>query len=147
MIGTILGLLIVGLIGGLIGGLMVMVATKIVFKKSVGFGQSFKIAFISIIIAGIINLLVGAALGPDQQLLSGGLGLLVGFGVMTFVIDQQLGVGLAKAAIVAGIVYAIYFVLMLVFMFVIVGVILAAGGADAINGTNATPPPNLLFPG
>lgn len=108
MIPAVLTIVFAGLIGGLIGGLVLMLATRIVLKQACEFGPAFQVAVISTIVGALVKTVLANFVGSGG--LGGLLGLAAGFGVMAFVTDQQLGVGLGRAAIVTAVVYVIYIV-------------------------------------
>lgn len=112
---------------GLLGAPMLMIASKIVLRKSVPFGQSFLIVVACSITGGAITWPIHAGVGdvPEGQILAQIMGWLISFGVMTALVDKATAAGLTRSATVAALNFVIYLCVWLVITLALMGTIMA----------------------
>lgn len=127
MIGAFAGATVVA---GLIGAPMLMLASKLVLRKSVPFAQSFLIVCACIISAGVIIWPVHAGIGqiPEGRTIANVMGWLISFGVMTAMVDKATAAGLTRSATVAALNFVLYLVLWIVVTMTLMGALMAIVG-------------------
>lgn len=114
-------------IAGLFGGPILMLASKIILRKALTFGQAFMIFCACCLVCGLITWPVHAGVGdiPEGQLLAQIMGWAISFGVMTAMVDKATAAGLTRSATVAATNFVIYLACFLVLKIMLVGALTA----------------------
>lgn len=110
-IGLVIVFALIGLVVfGLISGPILMLASKLVLRRSVTFGQAFAIAVASLVAGAAITWPVHAGIGDiaEGRMLAQIMGWAISFGVMTALVDKATSAGLTRSATVAAMNFVIY---------------------------------------
>lgn len=126
-----LGVAVVGVcIGSLIGAPLLMLASRVILKKSIAFAQAFLIVASCVIAGAAITWPVHAGIGdvPEGRTLANIMGWAVSFGVMTALVDKATSAGLTRSATVAALNFVFYLAIWMVVTVALMGAIMALMG-------------------
>jgi hypothetical protein len=114
-------------IAGVVGAPLLMLASKMVLRKAVPFGQSFLIVCACVLTAGVISWPVQAGIGdiPEGRTIAQVMGWAISFGVMTALVDKATTAGLTRSATVAALNFVLYLVIWFVVTLTLMGAIMA----------------------
>lgn len=113
-------------IAGVFAAPILMIASKLVLRNALPFGQSFLIAIACFIAGAAITWPIHAGVGdiPEGKFLANAMGWLISFGVMTALVDKATSAGLTRSATVAALNFVIYMCVWLVVTLALMGTIM-----------------------
>lgn len=112
---------------GVVAAPLLMLASKIVLRKAVPFGQSFLIMCACMLTAGVIAWPVHAGIGdmPEGRMIANAMTWAISFGVMTALVDKATAAGLTRSATVAALNFVLYLLAWVVITLTLMGTLAA----------------------